>query len=580
VNKRHIARILDEIAFFLLLKGENPYRARAYRNAGLALLTYPEDVQSLVESGTLPHIKGIGPATASVIMELVTTGDSTLHRELRASYPASLKELSDVPGLRLKQIQRLYERAAISSLADLQVAVAENHLLAIPGLGPQVQEKVRAALGQYERGQGYHLYANVLDEAIALEKALERIPDVRAVSLAGALRRKLEVVHDLSFVTSTNRPQAVPHLAASVRAIPNVTEVSEHLDTVTARSPLGLPVVIKITTPQQHGFALLQATGSPEHLEDLRQRLSEQGLPDWDALRARLEGTTVTEETIYRAAELPFIQPELREGRGEIATADQMPSLIEPTQIQGFFHAHTLYTDGAGTVEEMVAAARELGYRYIGISDHSQSAFYVNGLKEDRIRTQWAEIEQVQKKYTDIHIFKGIEADILPDGAMDYPDELLAQFDFVIASVHSRFNLSEEEQTRRICRAVAHPFVTMLGHPTGRLLLSRAGYRVDLARVLETAATHGKMIEINGSRHRLDLDWRWGGLAKTHGVRLCVNPDAHAVQELSNVALGVNVARKAGLGSQDVANTLSLADMATLLRRRRVHIPPPTSVRL
>jgi len=569
MNKRDIAAVLEDIAFFLLLNGENPYKARAYRKAAMALLTCPHEASVLVQTGTLGDVPGIGPATASVITELVTTGTSAFHRDVQGGYPSSLTELGDVPGLSMKRIKQLHDRAGVTSLAGLQQACLANQLLDVPGFGDKVQARLLAALGEYQRGQGYYLYANVLDEAVGLANALERIPGVRHVSMAGAVRRKLEVVNELVFVLSCERPRAIAHVAEHVRAIPNLTDVANDRQTVTARSPKGLPVVMTVAAPQHHGFELVQATGSAEHLEDLQRRFAEKGLPDWETVRRRVIGAT--EEDIYRGAGLPFIQPELREGRGEIewAAAGELPGPLEPNRIQGFFHAHTVYTDGAGTVEEMVAAARGQGYRYIGLSDHSQSAFYVNGLKEDRIRAQWREIDDVQKRYSDIHIFKGIEADILPDGSMDYPDALLAQFDFVIASVHSRFNLSEDEQTRRICRALSNRYVTMLGHPTGRLLLSRAGYRVDMRRIIKTAAAHRKIIEINGSRHRLDLDWRWARLAKAQGVKFCINPDAHAVNELSNVSLGVNVARKAGLRPDDVVNTLSVADMKTVLHQTR-----------
>jgi DNA polymerase (family 10) len=585
MNKRDIAGILDEIAFFLLLNGENPYKARAYRKAAMALLTAPQEASVLVKTGTLADVPGIGPATASAITELATTGASELHREVQGGYPSSLTELGDVPGLSMKRIKQLYERAGVASLSDLQQACLANRLLDVPGFGAKAQERLLAALGEYQRGHGYHLYANVLDEVAWLAEGLKSIPGAIDLSPAGAVRRKLEVVNELAFVLSRDASSSAAVVAKHLAALPNVTDVARETaglgppgvggchvyapGVVTARSPKDVPVVVRVTTPRRYGFDLLQATGSAEHLDDLRQRFQENGMPDWETVRDRLMGAT--EEEIYREAGLPFIHPELREGRGEVgwAVAGDVPQPLAPGAIQGFFHAHTVYTDGAGTVEEMVRAARERGYRYIGVSDHSQSAFYVNGLKEERIRDQWAEIDDVQKRYSDIHVFKGIEADILPDGSMDYPDDLLAQFDFVIASVHSRFNLSEEDQTRRICRALSNRYVTMLGHPTGRLLLSRAGYRVDMGRVIKAAAAHRKIIEINGSRHRLDLDWRWARFARAHGVKFCINPDAHAVDELANVSLGVNVACKAGLGPDDVVNTGSLADMKAELHKTR-----------
>jgi DNA polymerase (family 10) len=338
---------------------------------------------------------------------------------------------------------------------------------------------------------------------------------------------------------------------------------------VTATSPTGLPIRLTLAASTDQDFQLLQATGSEEHLEQLLLRFAAQGLDTWDKVRVRVQKQS--EPGIYAAAGLPFIPPELREGRGELEvnTTKEPPQLIEPSQIEGFFHFHTDYSDGAATVEEMVAAARHRGYRYIGISDHSQSAFYANGLKEARIRQQWAEIETVQEKYPDIHIFKGIEADILPDGTMDYADALLSQFDFVIASVHSRFNLSETDQTRRVCRALSNPYVTMFGHPTGRLLLSRSGYRLDMRQVMGTAKEYGKVLEINGSRHRLDLDWRDVRLAKAQGIKFSINPDAHAVNELDNMTWGLNVAQKGGLDAGDVINTQPLSAMKTFLRNMR-----------
>jgi len=320
-------------------------------------------------------------------------------------------------------------------------------------------------------------------------------------------------------------------------------------------------VTVKIVDVAGYGLELICATGNSEHVGALTQRVH--------ACGATLRGET--EEAVYAAAALPFIPPELRECHGEIELAERggLPVLIEAGQIQGVFHNHTLYSDGSATVEQMVKAARSLGYRYIGISDHSQSAFYANGLKEDRVRAQQAEIGAVQKKFPDIRIFKGIEADILVDGAMDYPDEVLATFDFVIASVHSRFNLSEEDQTHRICRALANPYVTMLGHATGRLLLSRDGYRVDLHQVLDAAAAHNKIVEINANPHRLDLDWRLCGYAREKGVRFSINPDAHSTEGLSVVPFGVNVARKGGVTAQDVVNTLPAEEMAARLQSMR-----------
>ena len=570
MTKHEIAQALNEISFFLSLKGDNPYKAQAYERAGAALLTSPLPLQKLLaKTGSLTQVSGIGPATARAITELATTGQSPLLEEARGSYPLSLATLGEVPGLSRKQILKLYEQADITSLTDLKAACRDGRLVKVPGIGLKVQSRFQDALGEYERGQGYHLYTDVVDEAQDLEQALKGFPDVQAVSLSGAIRRKMEVVNEYIFVVACDKKYAVTRLMKGLPNIPNVTELHAESDTITARSPIGLPLRIIVTSTRHFGHALLHSTGSAEHLDELLQRFQARGLKEWHGVQAQFPNAD--EAALYEAVGVPYVPPELREGRGELDLASHgtLPPLLEPPQIQGVFHVHTDYSDGAGTLDEMVRAARERRFRYLGISDHSQSAFYANGLKESRIRAQWEEIERVQQGYRDIHIFKGIEADILPNGSMDYPDDLLAQFDFVIASVHSRFNLSEEDQTHRICTALSNPYVTMLGHPTGRLLLGRRGYRVDLARVIAAAAEHHKVLEINGSRHRLDLDWRWVRVAKARGVQFCVNPDAHAVDEFENVTWGVNVARKAGLDSGDVVNTRSLTAMKSFLRQAR-----------
>jgi DNA polymerase (family 10) len=556
MTKREIAGILEEIAFFLELKGENLFKVKAYANAARVIESLPEEPAVLVQKGLLASVKGIGPTLAGTVSELVTTGVSTLHQELKASFPAGVQEIAEIPGLGPKKIKAIYDQLNVGSIGELEYACIENRLVGLPGFGAKTQEKILAGIRQLKRRQGFHLYANVIEEADRILEAVRAMAGVTRADLAGEIRRRVEIVQSIALVVAGAKP---PALLEALRAVPDTTQV-EYLpesSSISARSPQGLPVSIKVCSTEDSGLALWLGTGNPEHVEAVRQRV-----------RAGTMPKAQTEEAVYAAAGLPYIPPELREGHGEIALAEtgNLPVLIEAGQIQGIFHNHTIYSDGSATLEQMVESARALGYRYIGISDHSQSAFYANGLKEDRIRAQHAEIVAVQKKCGGIRIFKGIEADILVDGAMDYPDEVLAGFDFVIASVHSRFNLSEEDQTRRICRALANPYVTMLGHPTGRLLLSRDGYRVDMRKVLDTAAEHGKIVEINANPHRLDLDWRLCAYAKEKGVRFSINPDAHSTDGLAVVPFGVNVARKGGVTAADVVNTLPVEAMASRLQ--------------
>jgi DNA polymerase (family 10) len=571
MTKREIAGVLKEIAFFLRLREDNPYRARAYEQAGESLLLSRETLDELVSQGLLTSVKGIGRGTASVITELYSTGQSSLHRTVRGSYPSSLAQLGEVPGLTLAHIRRLYEQGAIQSLSELQAAVRENRLHSIKGIGPKGSNKIADSLGEFGRGQGYHLYGNVLSEAAALEGEMRSLKGVERVSMAGGLRRRLEVVNEFRMVIDIGGGP-VAKLVRALRAIPdlsNIVQAGPHL--VTALSPTGTPLCLVVASPENYEFELLQATGSSEHTEQLAARLRERGLRNWDAVKTAVRGGS--EAQIYEAAALPYVEPELREGRGELDLYEKRGSgwLLDPSDIQGTFHLHTVYSDGIGSVEEMVQEAQARGYRYLGISDHSQSAHYANGLKEPRIREQWEEIRLVQRRFPAVHIFRGIEADILPDGSMDYPDSLLAQFDFVIASVHSRFNLPEAEQTHRICKALSNPYVTMLGHPTGRLLLSRPGYRFDMRRVVETASAHRKILEINGSRHRLDLDWRVVRWAKDLGVMFSINPDAHAPEEFRNVELALYVGRKGALHAGEVVNAKGVHDMKAFLTELRAN---------
>src|SRR5438128_5022866 len=565
MTKREIAAVLEEIAFLLELKGENPFKVKAYSTGARVIESLPEEPAVLVQKGLLRNVKGIGQTLEGTVTELVTTGRSTLHQELLAAFPASLLEMAAIPGLGPKKIKAIYDQLGISSVGELEYACIENRLVGLPGFGQKTQEKILAGIRQYKRRQGFHLYANVIEEAESILTALRGAPGVVRADHAGEIRRRCEVVQSIMLVVAGGQPQS---LIDALRAVPEVTqgEYQPETRTLVARSPQGLPVSIKLTEAAAYGWELLLATGTPEHVEALTRRLQARGVHPQGAT-----GGGASEEAIYAAAGLPFIPPELREGHGEIELAESgcLPVLLEPGQIQGVFHTHTIYSDGSATLEQMVGTTRSLGYRYIGISDHSQSAFYANGLKEDRIRAQHAEIAAVQKKFPDVRIFKGIEADILADGAMDYPDEVLATFDFVIASVHSRFNLSEEEQTKRICRALANPYVTMLGHATGRLLLSRDGYRVDMKQVLDAAATHGKIVEINANPHRLDLDWRLCGYAREKGVKFSINPDAHSTEGLADVPFGVNVARKGGVTAQDVVNTLPVEAITASLQAIR-----------
>lgn len=556
MDKRHISQILEEIGLLLELKGESPFKSHAYYNAARTIHGLTEDVAELVASGRIREIKGIGQALAEKLTELVGTGRLAYYEDLKRSVPAGLVEMTSIPGLGPKKVTAVWQQLGITTVGELEYACIENRLAGLPGFGVKTQEKVRQGILQLKKRQGYDLYANVVGEAEEILRVLQQVTGRDHAVLVGDLRRRMEIVSAMEFLVSGVEVHAISKALTQVEGLIERRQVGEVL---TAKAPSGLPVTVK-SVKEITGAALLAATGSREHLAALEARAARMNVR-WQVPDTGEDGgllQTDSEEALYAALGLPFIEPELREGMDELDAAEtgRLKNLVQAGQVQGIFHNHTTYSDGSATLEAMANAAKALGYRYIGISDHSQSAFYANGLKEDRVREQHAAIDALQKRLTGITVLKGIEADILADGSMDYSDDVLARFDFVIASVHSRFNLSQEEQTARVVRALANPHVTMLGHPTGRLLLSREGYRIDMTHVIDAAKEHGKIVEINANPHRLDLDWRLCRYAKAQGVKVSINPDAHAIDGLEDVPFGVNVARKGGLEPSDVVNTL------------------------
>ncbi|MEX5213002.1 MAG: DNA polymerase/3'-5' exonuclease PolX [Nitrospiraceae bacterium] len=565
-TKREIVEILEDIGLLLELKGESPFKSQAYYNAARTIAGVTDDLAGMVATGRIRELKGIGQALADKLAELMETGRLVYYEELKRSVPAGLVDMRAIAGMGPKKILTVWQQLGVTTVGELDYACIENRLVGLPGFGQKTQDKIRQGILQFKKRQGFQLFPNAIEEAQALLAACLSVSGVVRVELVGDLRRCMEIVQTIELVVVTDRPDSIgPALVA--QGIDH--RLIQEGPVLRGRSALGLAVVIHVT-PFLSPHFLLSRSGNDQHLARLRDRAMARGVIwNLDEDRGPLSPPAEHEADLYRALDLPWIEPELREGLGEIEEAErgELARLVTAHDIQGIFHNHTTASDGSSTLEEMVEEARRLGYRYIGISDHSQSAFYANGLKEDRIREQHAAIDALRKRLPDILILKGIEADILVDGAMDYPDEVLAAFDFVIASVHSRFNLPEEEQTARVVRALANPHVTMLGHPTGRLLLSREGYRIDMARVIQAAKEHGKILEINANPHRLDLDWRLCAAVREQGVKVSINPDAHVADGLRDVPFGVNVARKGGLSVTDVVNTLEPAEIQAALKQ-------------
>ncbi len=568
-----IIRVLKETGALLELKGENPFRVRAYDNAARAIEGLTEEPQDRLEAGTLGEVPGIGPGLVASLGELVHTGRLSLHDELRAEFPPGLLDLFRVPGLGPKRIRTLFESLQIGSPADLERACREGKVAELPGFGEKTQSKILAGLAALDRHAERHLLSAARPVALALLDGLDKDPDVRKAEIAGSLRRWRETIGDLDLVAAVPaaRRDAV---AERFVASPGVEEVLARGETkVSLRLGGGFQADLRMVEEGEFAAALHHFTGSKEHNVELRTRARQDGITinEYGLFRGEEPLPVTSEEELYRQLGMSWIPPEMREGFDEIdrARAGVIPTLVGVSDLRGTFHVHSTWSDGTASIEQMAGAAARLGWEYLGIADHSRSAAYAGGLQPERVREQWREIDDWNARGLAPYLFKGTESDILADGALDFPDDLLVDFDFVVVSVHSRFRMPREEMSARIVRAVSHPCSTFLGHPTGRLLLARDPYDFDLDGVLEAALENGTMVEVNANPHRLDLDWRAlrGWLAD--GGITSINPDAHSPQGLSDVLYGCGIARKGGATPAQVFNTRPLAEVRSFLDQRR-----------
>ena len=571
MDKKKVAEVLEEIAVLLEIRGENPFKSRAYTNAARAIRGLQEDIGELVKAGRLRETKGVGEAIQQKITELVTTGELKYHQELRAPYPPGFQELMQVPGMGPKKLKVLWEKLGIASLGELEYACRENRLLQLEGFGEKSQEKILNGIEFLKRHRGLHLSNFARKEGEALLQSLCHCADVTRASLAGSLRRRCEISRDIDLVASSANPDSVMQHFTTLPQVESIIARGDTKASVTLTS--GINADLRVVTEREFPYALHHFTGSKEHNTALRGRAKGMGMKmnEYGLFRGEELVPCENEEEIFAALGLAYIPPELRENTGEIEAAQDnaLPILVEESQIRGVLHVHSIYSDGRNTLEEMIQAAIELGYSYVGISDHSQSAFYARGLKEEDIKRQHEELDLLRGKFPQIRILKGIESDILADGSLDYTPEILRSFDFVIGSIHSRFNMMKEEMTARILRALENPFLTILGHPTGRLLLAREPYPLDVEKIIDAAVANGVAIEINAHPHRLDLDWRFAKYAAKVGAMVSVNPDAHSTRELANVTYGVGIARKSWLVADQVLNTRDAAGFLSFSHSRR-----------
>lgn len=603
MTKNQIADVLDEIAVLLELKGENPFKIRAYSTGARAVESLEEaDLARLVGEGELRTVKGIGEALAQKIGELHRTGRLEFHEKLKASIASGLVELLEVPGVGARKIKALHEKLGVASIADLAAACQDGRVADLPGFGPKSQQKILEGIRNREAYGRRHVWWEAAAVAQPIVDGLRALPQVQRAEAAGSLRRGLETVGDLDFIVAALE---VAPVVEWFTGLPDVKEVTAKGETkASVRFASGLQADLRIVPADQFVFALHHFTGSKDHNVQMRQRALARGLSlsEWGLEPAGGEGTVKvkaasrrsqaeaataaaagrrareaagrmeTEAELFRVLGLCDIPPALREGLGEIeeAEAGPLPRLLEGHDLRGAFHNHTTASDGRSTLAEMATAADALGWEYLGIADHSKSSIQANGLTGSRLAAQVEEIRRLNAagRFRS-YLFAGVECDILPDGRLDFDDEVLAGLDYVVVSVHSAFNQAEADMTARIIRAIEHPCTTMLGHLTGRILLRREGYRVDVPKVIDAAIAHGVVIELNASPWRLDLDWRYWRKAAERGALCAINPDAHDGASLAHVQAGVNAARKGWLQKEHVLNTRSRDDVAAFFAARK-----------
>ena len=583
MTKSEIAGILEQIAALLELKGENPFKIRAYTNAARAIETFGGNVPNLQDEEAVAKIPGIGKSIALKIKELAATGSLKYLEELSAEFPSGIMELFSLSGLGAKKIRALYDRLGISSIEQLQKACEEGRVAELPGFGLTTQQKLCDGIAKRAAHAGAFQFGQVAAEAETLRADLAAHPDALQVDIAGSYRRRKEIVHDLDLLVATKKPGAVTKFFVSHPLVESIIAQGPTKSSVRLRS--GVQCDLRVVSTAEYPFALAYFTGNKEHNIELRSRalerrwtLNEYRLaplaPDPKAkkkIRPKKIPKVRDEAELYRAVDLDFIPPELRENWGEFEAAEthSLPKLVEKENLRGTFHCHTTASDGHNSLEEMAEAAQALGLEYLGIADHSRSQIQAHGLDEKKLLAQVAAIRKLNKKFDGFRLFAGVECDILRDGTLDFPDEVLSQLDFVVASVHSALGLSEADMTRRMVRAMGNPFVTMLAHPTGRLLLKREPYKIDVPEILDAAARTGTWIELNAAPKRLDLDWRWWPMAKQKGAKCVINPDAHRAERLQDLWFGIGIARKGWLTKDDVMNCLPLGKIESALAAKR-----------
>jgi DNA polymerase (family 10) len=554
LDRKTASRTLREIAALLEVQGENVHRVRALANASRTVERLEGDLGAMVESGEILEIKGIGKGTAAILEQLRDGHRPDALVEAENAVPKGVREMLGIPGLGPKKVRALWQDLNLVTVGELEYACRENRLVELPGFGAKTQERLTEAIRFARIAEERRLINEAWRQAIEIAASLRNASGVVNVEISGELRRYCETVGSLELVV-TARDEAL--VATALRGgFPRFKEIAPGV--LCGRTEEGCPATIRVVAPAELVGAVLWSTGSDEHFRALQARAEAQGLilDERGLWRGEDRIHCADERAVYEHLGCRWVAPELREGTNEVdlAANGDLPELVELEDLFGVLHNHTTDSDGADTLEIMAAAARDRGWEFFGVADHSPVASYANGLSAGRLRDQWRRIDQLNAAQSEMRVVKGLEADILPDGGLDIPDGCEEGLEYVVASVHSAFRLAVDVQTDRLVRAASHPACRVLGHPTGRLLLARPGYAVDLQRVLEACAEHRVAVEINASPYRLDIDWRWARRALDLGVQLVVNPDAHSTEGLDDVRWGIAVARKAGATAADLVN--------------------------
>jgi DNA polymerase (family 10) len=563
-----VASIFLQLADYLEIAGENPFKTRAYRNAAQTLNDLPEPIATVAAEGRLDDLPGFGPAIVAKTRDILSTGTTKAYAAMQAQIPAGVLEFLKLPGIGVKTVNQLWEGLKVADVDALEAAAKAHRVRELKGMSKKTEAKILDAIGRYRRYRGSLLLDDADSLAERFRAPLAAVPGVGRVVVAGDLRRGTETVASIDLLCETADPATV---LSAVEAIPQAIKVRSRTEhTACAETVSGTPVMITAVSPSAFAVQQLRLTGSSSHVSELEAFAAQHGC-EFGTNHFAKSGIAIAatdEDDIYRAVGLPAILPQLREGRGEIgmAVAGTLPHVIAVSDIKGNLHQHTTASDGHNTLAEMVEACRERGYEYCAITDHSKALAMTNGLTPERVREQIAQVREAEQT-AGIRIFAGSEVDILADGTMDFDDELLSELDIVIASVHSRFALSREEQTARVVRAIQNPHVDLIAHPTGRLLLAREPYEIDMDQVISAAAATGTALEINAFPDRLDLNENYARGAAAAGVMITINTDAHKTWHLDFMKYGVNIAQRAGLTAHNVLNARTAQEVTDWLRR-------------